>query len=238
MEEIRLQKFISDNGIMSRRAAEAEISAGKVKVNGAVAKLGQKINPERDIVEIGGKPVRNRNKIYTYIMLNKPRGYLSSAADDRGRKCVTELVSDIKTRLYPVGRLDMDSDGLLLMTNDGTLTNRLTHPKHEIPKIYHVKVSPAPTDKQLGILGSELELDGYKIMPVKTEVIKKNEDSAVLEMTLFEGRNRQIRRMCEIADLKILWLTRIAIGELKLNYLGRGKWRHLTAEEVEYLKGN
>ncbi len=238
MEEIRLQKYISDCGIMSRRAAEAEISAGRVKVNGVIAELGRKIDPEHDKVEIGGKPLRSRRKAsYTYIMLNKPRGYLSSAHDDRGRKCVTDLVSNAKVRLYPVGRLDMDSDGLLLMTNDGELTNKLTHPKHEIPKIYRVKVKPAPTEDQLQTLQSPLELDGYRIQPVKTEVIAKNDDSAILEMTLFEGRNRQIRRMCEIADLKILWLTRIAIGDLKLGYLGRGKWRYLTEEEVEYLKG-
>ncbi|MBQ8207795.1 MAG: rRNA pseudouridine synthase [Clostridia bacterium] len=237
MEEIRLQKYISDCGIMSRRAAEAEIIAGRVKVNGKVAELGQKIDPEKDMVELGGKPLRSRRKsTYTYIMLNKPRGYLSSVSDDRGRKCVTDLISDIKMRLYPVGRLDMDSDGLLLMTNDGDLTNKLTHPRHEIPKIYRVKVKPAPTEKQLATLGSALELDGYKIMPVEVKVAAKNEDSAILEMTLFEGRNRQIRRMCEIAELNILWLTRIAIGELKLGYLGRGKWRYLTPEEVEYLK--
>ena len=237
MEEIRLQKYISDCGIMSRRAAEAEIAAGKVKVNGRTAEIGQKINPEKDTVEIGGKPRRSRRKnTYTYVMLNKPRGYLSSVSDDRGRKCVTELVSDIKLRLYPVGRLDMDSDGLLLMTNDGELTNRLTHPRHEIPKIYRVKVKPAPSVKQLDLLGSELELDGYKIQPVEVSVLASDEDSAILEMKLYEGRNRQIRRMCEEAELNILWLTRIAIGELALGRLGRGKWRYLTPEEVDYLK--
>lgn len=237
MEEIRLQKYISDCGIMSRRAAEAEIAKGKITVNGKTAEIGQKINPEKDTVEIGGKPLRSQRKpSYTYIMVNKPRGYLSSVSDDRGRKCVTDLVSDVKLRLYPVGRLDMDSDGLLLLTNDGELTNKLTHPKHEIPKIYRVKVKPAPSDKQLEILGSDLELDGYKIQPVEIKTVTKDEESAILEMKLFEGRNRQIRRMCEMAKLDILWLTRIAIGDLKLNYLGRGKWRYLTTEEVEYLK--
>lgn len=239
MEKIRLQKYISDCGVMSRRAAEAEIAAGKIKVNGKIAEIGLKIDPEKDMVEIGGKPLRYRKKSsYTYIMLNKPRGYLSSVSDDRGRKCVTDLVSDIKTRLYPIGRLDMDSDGLLLLTNDGDLTNKLTHPKHDIPKIYHVKVSPAPSQKQLDILSSELILDGYKIRPVEVNVISNDTeaDTAILEMTLYEGRNRQIRKMCEEADLRILWLTRIAIGKLKLGYMGRGKWRYLTEEEVEYLK--
>ncbi|MBQ8005570.1 MAG: rRNA pseudouridine synthase, partial [Clostridia bacterium] len=131
MEEIRLQKYISDCGIMSRRAAEAEILAGRITVNGKKAELGQKINPERDKIQLGGKPLRrNRKSTYTYVMLNKPRGYISSAQDERGRKCVTDLVRDAKVRLYPVGRLDMDSDGLLLMTNDGDLTNKLTHPRH------------------------------------------------------------------------------------------------------------
>ncbi|MEE0968312.1 MAG: pseudouridine synthase [Clostridia bacterium] len=238
MEEIRLQKFISDSGVMSRRAAESEILAGRVKVNGTKAVQGQKIDPDKDIVEIGGKAVRRRKKAYTYIMLNKPRGYLSSVSDDRGRKCVTELVSSLNARLYPIGRLDMDSDGLIIMTDDGELTNRLTHPRHEIPKIYHVKVKPAPTAKQLELLGSPLTLDGYEIRPVEVRVISENEDSATLEMSLYEGRNRQIRKMCEEAELKILWLTRIAIGDLKLSYLARGKWRHLTEDEVAYLKGN
>ncbi len=239
MEEIRLQKYISDCGIMSRRAAEAEILAGKITVNGKKAELGQKINPERDKIQLGGKPLRrNRKSTYTYVMLNKPRGYISSAQDERGRKCVTDLVRDAKVRLYPVGRLDMDSDGLLLMTNDGDLTNKLTHPRHEIPKLYRIKVSPAPDAKQLEILRGELTLDGYKIQPVETNVIAQNDDSAILEMTLFEGRNRQIRKMCEIAGLRIMWLTRIAIGELKIGSLSRGKWRFLTEEEVEYLKGN
>lgn len=239
MGEIRLQKYISDCGIMSRRAAEAEIAAKKVKVNGKTAEIGQKIDPEKDKVEIGGKPLRmQRKSTYTYVMLNKPRGYLSSVSDDRGRKCVTELVSDIKLRLYPVGRLDMDSDGLLLMTNDGDLTNRLTHPRHEIPKIYRVKVKPAPNKEQLALLGSSLVIDGYKIQPAEVEILTSDEEkeSAIILIKLYEGRNRQIRKMCEAAKLSVLWLTRIAIGELDLGKLGRGKWRYLTDEEVAYLK--
>ena len=237
MEEIRLQKYISDCGIMSRRAAEAEIAAGKVKVNGKVAETGQKIDPEKDKVEIGGKPLRiQRKSTYTYVMLNKPRGYLSSVSDDRGRKCVTELVSDIKLRLYPVGRLDMDSDGLLLMTNDGDLTNRLTHPRHEIPKIYRVKVKPAPSKAQMEILTSALTIDGYKIQPAEVEILTSDEESAIILIKLYEGRNRQIRKMCEAASLGVLWLTRIAIGELEIGKLGRGKWRYLTDEEISYLK--
>ncbi len=239
MEEIRLQKYISDCGIMSRRAAEAEIAAGKVKVNGRTAEIGRKIDPEKDKVEIGGKPLRMKRKsTYTYVMLNKPRGYLSSVSDDRGRKCVTELTSDINLRLYPIGRLDMDSDGLLLMTNDGDLTNRLTHPKHEIPKIYRVKVKPAPDKEQIALLKSALIIDGYKIQPADVEILTsdENNESATLLIKLYEGRNRQIRKMCEAASLDVMWLTRIAIGELELGKLGRGKWRYLTNEEVAYLK--
>ncbi|MBE6538725.1 MAG: rRNA pseudouridine synthase [Ruminococcaceae bacterium] len=236
MEKIRLQKYISDCGVMSRRAAEAEIEAGNVKVNGTTAIIGQKIDPDTDTVELGGKRITPRiADSYTYIVLNKPRGYLSSVSDDRGRKCVTELTRELNTRLYPVGRLDMDSDGMLIMTNDGTLTERLTHPRHSIPKIYRVKVTPAPSEKQLSVLRSALVLDDYKIMPVKTDVISVSDSSAILEMTLFEGRNRQIRRMCDIAELKVLSLTRIAIGDLALGSLERGKWRRLTENEVEYL---
>lgn len=238
MKEIRLQKYFSDAGIMSRRAAEAEIQAGKVKVNGITAFIGQKIIPEKDTVEYCGKIIDgydNDNK-KTYIMLFKPRGYLSSVVDDRGRKCVTDLVKDAGIRLYPVGRLDMDSDGLLLMTNDGEFTNNLTHPRHEIPKIYRVKVKPNPSRSQLEILRSPLVIDGYKIKSVKTEVVSSEDDTALLEMTLFEGRNRQIRKMCDAAELKVISLTRVAIGSLTLGELNLGKWRHLTEEEVSYLK--
>lgn len=221
---------------MSRRAAEAEIESGNIKVNGITAVIGQKIDPYTDRVEFNGIEVTPRAAdSYTYIMLNKPRGYLSSVSDDRGRRCVTELINELGIRLYPVGRLDMDSDGLLLMTDDGALTERLTHPRHSIPKIYRVRVAPCPTEEQLSVLRSALTLDDYKIMPVSTDVISRSDDSALLEMTLFEGRNRQIRRMCEIAELKVISLTRIAIGELKIGSLERGKWRHLTENEVKYL---
>ena len=168
-------------------------------------------------------------------MLNKPVGCVTTADDEKGRKNVVELVSSLGKRVYPVGRLDMNSDGLLLLTDDGELANKLTHPRHNIPKIYRVNVTKAPTEEQLAILRSPLLLDGYRIQPVKTEVISSG-DGALIEMTLFEGRNRQIRRMCEAAGLKISRLTRIAIGDLKLGTLPTGKWRHLTSDEIEYLK--
>ncbi len=238
MEKIRLQKFFTDCGVLSRRAAEAEIAAGRVKVNGVRAELGDKIDPESDVVEYKGKVISASQKPrFTYVMLNKPRGYLSTVTDDRGRACVTELVADVGVRLYPVGRLDMDSEGLLLMTNDGELTNKLTHPKHEIPKIYHVKIKGKVTEEQVRGLSKSMDIDGYTILPVETKLISIKQDYCVLEMILFEGRNRQIRKMCEKFDLTILRLCRVAIGNVKLGELAPGKWRYLNKTQVSYLKG-
>lgn len=237
MEPIRLQKFFTDCDILSRRAAEEEIKNGKVLVNGIRAELGQKIDPETDIVEYKGKVIECPKKnICKYIMLNKPRGYLSTVTDDRGRATVTELVKDVGARLYPVGRLDMDSEGLLLMTNDGALTYKLTHPKHDIPKIYHVKIEGKVSAEKLRALTSPMEIDGYKILPVNTEIVTAKNEYTVLRMTLYEGRNRQIRKMCEAEGLTILRLCRVAIGELELGNLAPGKWRYLTKSQVEYLK--
>lgn len=237
MELIRLQKFFTDCDVLSRRAAEEEIKNGKVLVNGVRAEVGQKIDPETDVVEYKGKVIeRPKKTIYKYVMLNKPRGYLSTVTDDRGRACVTELVADAGARLYPVGRLDMDSEGLLLLTNDGDLTYKLTHPKHDIPKIYHVKIEGKVSPEKLRALASPMEIDGYKILPVKTEVVTVKNEYTVLRMRLFEGRNRQIRKMCEAQGLNILRLCRVAIGELELGNLAPGKWRYLTKSQVEYLK--
>jgi len=237
MEKIRLQKFFTDCDVLSRRAAEEEIQNGKVLVNGVRAEIGQKIDPENDVVEYGGRVITPPPKnVYKYIMLNKPRGYLSTVTDDRGRHTVTELVADAHARLYPVGRLDMDSEGLLLMTNDGELTYKLTHPKHDIPKIYHVKIEGRVSTEQMRALATPMEIDGYKILPVKTEVVTAKNEHTVLRMTLYEGRNRQIRKMCEAHGLNILRLCRVAIGELSLGNLAPGKWRYLTKSQIEYLK--
>lgn len=236
-QQVRIQKFFTDCGVLSRRAAEEEIRAGRVKINGFVAEVGQKIDPETDRVEYRGHTVEMpKHPRSVYVMLNKPRGYLSTVTDDRGRHCVTELVSDVGARLYPVGRLDMDSEGLLLLTNDGELTNRLTHPKHEIPKIYHVKIQGVVTADQVRALSRPMDIDGYTILPVKTELISVKDDISTLRMTLFEGRNRQIRKMCETQSLNILRLQRVAIGDIKLGNLAPGKWRYLTRTQVEYLK--
>lgn len=235
MEKVRLQKFISDAGIMSRRAAEEEIKAGNVSVNGHVAEIGTKIDPRNDVVTYRGKKIRYETREYTYILINKPRGYLSSTSDDRGRKCVTDLIEGVSARIYPVGRLDLISEGILILTDDGDLKNRLTHPSHSIPKIYRVKVAGSVSSEQYEILTSPLVIDGYTIKPVEVNVSSEDESGTVLKMTLFEGRNRQIRKMCEQAGLTVKRLSRVSIGNLKLDGLPVGKWRYLTDEEVEYL---
>ncbi len=235
MEKVRLQKFISDAGLMSRRTAEAEIERGNFSVNGHLASIGMKIDPASDVVAYKGKRIRYEKKKYTYIMLNKPRGYLSSTADDHGRKCVTDLLDGVNARVYPVGRLDLISEGMLLLTDDGELKNRLTHPSHTIPKIYRVKVAGAVSEGQLDILTSPLEIDGYKIKPVDVVITGEDESGTVLKFTLFEGRNRQIRKMCEAAELTVKRLSRVSIGNLKLDGLPVGKWRYLEQSEVDYL---
>ena len=236
MEKIRLQKYFTDCGVLSRRAAEQEIIAGKVKVNGITAELGDKVDPERDIVEYSGKRIVQTNAdSYVYILLNKPTGVVTSAKDEKGRTCVTDLVKCGK-RVYPVGRLDLNSQGLIIMTNDGELTNKLTHPRHEIPKIYEVDVVGKVTTEQLTILNSSMTVDGYVLLPVKCEFVSKNEKFTTLRMTLFEGRNRQIRKMCEQVGLKVAKLTRTAIGTITLGDLACGKWRYLTNNEIKMLK--
>ncbi len=238
MEEIRLQKYFSDCGIMSRRAAEAEIAAGNVLVNGRVAALGDKIHPGRDLVIFENKPVQPRKTEYTYVMLNKPRGYVTSMTDPQGRKCVTELLTGLSARVYPVGRLDMISEGCLLLTDDGDLANRLMHPSHSIPKHYRVKVSGRVSDDVLTTLNRPMEIDGYLLK--KCEVLRGEEDEkgTVLRFTLHEGRNRQIRKMCEKVGLTVRRLSRISVGEVRLNGLPVGKWRYLEEHEIAYLKKN
>lgn len=237
MEEIRLQKFISTAGIMSRRAAEKEIEAGRIKVNGQTAELGQKIIPGKDRVTYKGQSIEiKQNDRKVYIMLNKPRGYVTTLSDDKSRKCVAELVEDVGTRVYPVGRLDMDSEGLLLLTNDGDLANKLMHPRHRIPKIYHVKVKGEITSEQLKALGKPMIIDDYEILPVACDIVTRKDNYTVIRMELYEGRNRQIRKMCEQTELEITKLQRVAIGNIKLGDIPPGNWRNLTKSQVEYLK--
>ena len=237
MDSVKLQKYFSDCGIMSRRAAEEEIKKGLVRVNGSIAELGLRIFPDTDTIEYKGKVIEPSGRRKLYILLNKPRGYVTTLSDEKGRKTVTDLIGNVGARVYPVGRLDMDSDGMLILTNDGELTNRLTHPRHEIPKIYHVTVKGSVSPQKLAALSSAMDIDGYTILPVKTEIYSVGVCETVLRMTLYEGRNRQIRKMCEKCSLTVSRLCRVAIGEISLDGLDVGKWRNLTAAEVKYLGG-
>ncbi len=237
MEKIRLQKFFTDQKIMSRRNAEKVIEAGNVKINGKTAKLGDKVDPENDTVEFNGKIIEKTSPSKKYIMLNKPIGYVSTVSDEKGRKCVLDLVKDVGERIYPVGRLDMFSDGLLIMTNDGELANRLTHPKNNITKKYSVLIKGEISPEVLHALTSPMDIDGYKIRPVGVHIVSVKNGNTNAIFTLHEGRNRQIRKMCEKCSLTVMRLTRIAIGSLKLGDLEKGKWRELTSAEVDYLYG-
>ena len=236
MLPVRLQKFIADSGLMSRRAAEEAIKLGKVSVNGHLAELGMKIDPHKDVVLVDGKRIVYERRDYIYIMMNKPRGYLCSTSDDRGRKCVTDLLTNLDARVYPVGRLDLISEGMLLLTDDGALKNKLTHPSTSLPKVYRVKVGGAVSDEQLESLCSPMIIDDYEIKPVDVVMGESDETGTVLKMTLVEGRNRQIRKMCEAVGLTVKRLSRVSIGNLKLNNLPVGKWRYLEDSEIEYLR--
>ena len=237
MESVKLQKYFTDCGLLSRRAAEREIAAGHVTVNGTPAYLGQRILPEQDTVLWRGKPVQPLQDQKYYLLLHKPRGVLTTMSDDRGRPTVAPLVASLGARVYPVGRLDMDSEGLLLMTNDGDLAMRLTHPRHEIPKIYHVTVSGTVSAEQLHALNDSMVIDGYRILPVKTLVVASDAHTTTLQMTLYEGRNRQIRNMCALCNLRVRRLVRVAIGSITLTPdLPAGKWRHLTDAELRQLQ--
>ena len=237
MEKVRLQKFFTDCGVMSRRAAEEEIRRGKVSVNGHPATVGMKIDPTKDRVTYMGRTLTMpRKKDLVYIMLNKPRGYATTTSDPHEKKCVLDLVSEVGVRVYPIGRLDKVSEGLLLLTNDGDMANRLTHPKHDIPKIYRVKVDGCVTESQLATLCSPMDIDGYVIQPVEVEIHDMADDTTTLTFPLYEGRNRQIRKMCEQVGLTVRRLNRVAIGKLKLGGLPVGKWRYLEPSEVEYLR--
>ena len=242
MEKIRLSKYFTDCGIMSRRAAEEEIKAGKITVNGKIACIGDKIEPGVDTVVYRGKEIKAPLGKKICIMLNKPRGVVCTASDEKGRINVTRLCRDVRDargntiRLYPVGRLDMDSDGLLLLTNDGELANKLTHPRHSIPKIYRVTLKGAFEPESISTLGEPILIDGRLTMKVNVTFVSGNNDETIVEFELFEGRNRQIRRMCEAHGVRILRLQRIAVGKLALGELPEGKWRYLSEKEIHYLK--
>lgn len=232
--KIRLQKYMSENGIASRRKSEEMIAAGKVKVNGRVAGLGDKVDPVRDKIVVSGKRVV-RNKTKMYIMLHKPRGYVTTMSDELGRKCVSELVEDAGVRLFPVGRLDRNSEGLLLMTNDGAFSNLLTHPSRHVAKVYRVTVREQVKEEHLTKLTEGIMLDGTKTLPCEVHVIERGENRTVLHVVLYEGRNRQIRRMCEAVGLTVIRLKRTEIAGVRLRMLPQGKWRELNEKEMQHL---
>lgn len=236
MEKIRLQKILSDAGVCSRRKAEEYIAAGKVTVNGKTAHIGDKAGA-RDVISVDGKYInRPKHKRKIYIMLNKPRGYVTTMSDELDRKCVTELIADVGERVYPVGRLDRNSEGLLFFTNDGEFANSITHPSRHISKSYRVTVRPKITEEQLTELSAGVVIDGRKTFPAYVEVLTKEEGRVVLLIVIKEGRNRQIRKMCEAVGLEVARLRRIAIGPVKLGMLKPGAWRELTPEELRALR--
>ncbi|MBP3389326.1 MAG: rRNA pseudouridine synthase [Clostridia bacterium] len=234
MAVIRLQKFLSERGIASRRKAEELIEAGKVKVNGRPVKLGDKVDPYKDVVTVGGKRVGSAESP-TYILLNKPRGYITTMSDEQGRKCVADLLKDVGARVFPVGRLDRESEGLLLCTNDGDFANAMMHPSAHVPKNYRVTLRSEITDEQLNRFHDGVMLDGRKTAPADIFVISEEPGRTVVEIVLYEGRNRQIRRMCEMMGLEVIRLRRVAMGGVKLGMLPAGKWRHLDPKEVKAL---
>ena len=231
----RIQKIIASRGVTSRRKAEELILSGRVTCNGRVCLLGERADPDIDIILLDGRPLPSGGE-YMYIMLHKPRGYVTTLSDEKGRRDVSQLVADCGQRVYPVGRLDMDSEGLLLLTNDGGFANRLMHPKHEIDKTYRVYVT-GYSQQRLERLLQPITLDGYKISKPAVRCISADEaGNAQLEVIIHEGRNRQVRRMCEMAEMTVVRLIRIAEGSLRLGSLPVGKWRMLTHREVDELK--
>lgn len=231
----RIQKILASRGVASRRAAEKMILDGRVTCNGSVCTLGESADAEIDLILLDGKPLPSRDA-YIYIMLHKPRGYVTTMSDEKGRKDVSALVADCPGRVYPVGRLDMESEGLLLFTNDGDFANRMMHPSHEVTKVYRVFVtgySPAA----LARVGEPIVLDGYRIRKPSVALINSNGDKAELSVIIHEGRNRQVRRMCASAGMKVTRLIRVQEGKLDLGGLQCGKWRYLSQEEIKMLTG-
>lgn len=232
----RIQKIIAGRGITSRRQAEQMIRQGRVTCNGVICQLGHTADPQIDEILLDGRPLPEEGE-KVYILLHKPRGYVTTLSDEKGRKNAAQLVQDCGVRVYPVGRLDMDSEGLLLFTNDGEFANHLMHPSHNVDKTYKVTVSGF-TEGGLEKLKHPVMLDGYMIQPPEVRLLKRigtNESKALLLVTIHEGRNRQVRRMCAMADMEVTRLIRIAEGDLTLGDLPSGKWRYLKAEEVARL---
>lgn len=229
----RLQKLLSAAGVCSRRAAEEYIAAGRVAVNGVTARIGDSADPEADTITVDGNALPRRGGT-VWLMLHKPRGYVTTLSDEKGRRTAAQLVEDCGVRVWPVGRLDMNSEGLLLFTNDGAGTDRLLHPSHEVEKEYHVTVT-GDLDRALPVLTGPLELDGRLLAPAQVSILRRDGPGGMLSVTIHEGRNRQVRRMCALAGLEVKALKRVREGSLNLGALPPGKWRMLTEGEVAAL---
>jgi len=234
---MRLQKFIAECGAASRRGAEKLIESGRVTVNGEIIDfMGLVIDPEKDTVELDGNILKPEVKKY-YIALNKPKNYVTTVKDDLGRPTVMELVSSIGARIYPVGRLDFDTSGLLIMTNDGDFANSVTHPSRVVDKVYIARINAKLSEEQLNRLRGGIDIDGVKTAPAKAENIINSKFGAEVRITIHEGRNRQVRKMLESVGAEVFALKRIAIGSVVLGNLPEGKWRHLSDAEVNKLRG-
>ncbi len=240
MKKERVQKVMAARGVCSRRAAEIMIKGKRVTVNGRPVGLGDSMNADKDILHVDGQAFfPQRKKQNRYIMLNKPRGYVTTAKDERGRKTVMELLEDVDQRIYPIGRLDKNSEGLLLFTDDGNFANRMMHPGSGVSKLYRTTVRPRATEEQIAKLASGVTLDdGSRTMPASVHVVAEDETRSVLEIAIKEGKNRQIRRMCEAVKLQVVRLRRNAVGPLKLGMLKPGQWRELTSTEVKALQNS
>lgn len=233
---VRLQKYLADCGIASRRKSEQLIIDGKIKVNGKIiTELGTKIDDKKDIIYYNNKKVAKENKLI-YIMLNKPEGCITTVKDQFERTTVMDYIKDVNERLYPIGRLDYETSGLLLLTNDGDLAYKLTHPKHNIKKTYIAKICGVPTKEEIKKFENGLYIDDYKTSPAKIEIIKQEGKYTEVRIEISEGRNRQVRKMCEAINHQVKELKRIGVANLSLNNLKKGTYRRLTKEEVYYLK--
>ena len=235
MEQIRLQKYLADCGVASRRKSEEIIKSGRVTVNGAViTEMGYKVTSRDEVKVDGKKAILEERKVY--IVLNKPYGYVTTVKDQFGRPAVIDLVRDIRERLFPVGRLDYDTSGLIILTNDGDFAYRLTHPKHEVKKVYVARVAGSFTNKEITKFENGLEIDDYVTAPSKIRVLNSDAKASTVEITIHEGKNRQIRKMCEKVGHPVIMLKRISIGNIQLDSLPEGNWREITKDELEEVR--
>lgn len=230
----RLQKLLAQAGAASRRKAEELILQGRVTVNGRPAKLGDSADPQKDQIALDGQRLRLEGE-KLYLALHKPRGFVTTMEDERGRRCVAQLVADVPGRVYPVGRLDKDSEGLLIMTNDGAFANAIAHPKSHVAKTYRVTLRPGVSEEQLVQISTGILIDGKMTAPAKARVLEQQQGRAVVEIVLYEGRNREIRKMCDALGLEVARLKRTAVGPVRLAMLPQGRWRELSKEEVKAL---